>query len=90
MNVCVDFNCMKDCINPASYGEICVRCNACGRFDKASQNECALQLYKEQLEENQSFDGWDDEPKIKAIQERNVKANIESLTALIHDLEGKS
>ena len=22
----------KNCINPSSYGEICVQCNACGRF----------------------------------------------------------
>jgi len=27
------------CVNPDSYGCICVRCNRCGRFDKTAQVE---------------------------------------------------
>ena len=29
----------KNCKNPDSYGEICVRCNKCGRFDKYAEQE---------------------------------------------------
>lgn len=25
---------VKECVNPDSYGMICVLCNKCGRFDK--------------------------------------------------------
>ena len=30
---------VKECVNPDSYGCICVRCNKCGRFDKVPQVE---------------------------------------------------
>ena len=29
----VSLGAMKNCVNPDSYGVICVRCNQCGRFD---------------------------------------------------------
>ena len=32
--MCVDIGVIENCKNPDSYGEICVRCNKCGRFDK--------------------------------------------------------
>ena len=34
MTPCIDIGVAKNCKNPDSYGEICVRCNKCGRFDK--------------------------------------------------------
>ena len=35
----IDYPVTKDCVNPDSYGEICVKCNQCGRFDKAEGQE---------------------------------------------------
>ena len=32
----------KDCINHDSYGEICVHCNACGRFDEKTMWKARL------------------------------------------------
>lgn len=34
MNTIIDYSCRDDCKNlEESYGEICVQCNRCGRFD---------------------------------------------------------
>ncbi len=30
---------VKDCTNPLSYGQICVECNDCGRFDQKDEAE---------------------------------------------------
>ena len=30
----IDYGVTKDCVNPDSYGTICVKCNQCGRFNK--------------------------------------------------------
>jgi len=34
----VDIAVTDDCKNPDSYGEICVMCNRCGRFDKGEED----------------------------------------------------
>lgn len=40
MHIHLDFAVTKDCKNPEeSYGEICVKCNRCGRFDKKEDTE---------------------------------------------------
>ena len=39
MTPCIDIGVAKNCKNPDSYGEICVRCNRCGRFDKYAEQE---------------------------------------------------
>lgn len=75
----------KDCINYDSYGEICVGCNACGRFDKSTQNECALKLYKRMLQEQYDFNNWTE--GFEEIQKKNIKSNIEFLKNKILELE---
>lgn len=32
-----DIGALENCKNPDSFGEICVKCNKCGRFDKEKQ-----------------------------------------------------
>lgn len=71
----IDYGVGKDCINSASYGEICVRCNACGRFDKETQRECALRVWQEELHEQYCFDNWAD--GMEALQRQNIASNIE-------------
>lgn len=74
---------LEDCINDDSYGEICVRCNACGRFDKSTQKECALEMYKEELQKQYNFDG------LIEVQKRNIESNIQYLKKKIAELEEK-
>ena len=42
----VDITAKESCMNPMdSYGEICVRCNCCGRFDEKTQYDCIRRTY---------------------------------------------
>lgn len=41
----------KDCINMASYGVICVGCNACGRFDESTMWKSRYEMYVGELAE---------------------------------------
>lgn len=47
----IDFGVSKDCINHDSYGEICVQCNCCGRFNKETMWECRYNMYWQHLAE---------------------------------------
>ena len=70
-SICFGIN--KDCINPDSYGEICVGCGCCSK-DKAIRYPARLKLYQNMLERDRNFNHW-----IKGwirIQKRNQKANI--------------
>lgn len=70
---------LEDCINGDSYGEICVHCNACGRFDKSTQKECELKMYKEELQKQYN----------EEVQKRNIESNIQYFKKKIAELEGK-
>ena len=37
--VIIDYAASEDCVNPDSYGMICVKCNKCGRFDKNEEDQ---------------------------------------------------
>lgn len=37
-----DFEPIEECVNPDSFGEICVHCNQCGRFDKEESEEIGM------------------------------------------------
>lgn len=39
MRVIIDYAPTKDCNNPNTYGEICVKCNKCGRFENKKESE---------------------------------------------------
>lgn len=30
---------IEDCVNPDSFGELCLHCNKCGRFDEDKEGE---------------------------------------------------
>ena len=34
-----DFEPTEKCVNPDSFGEICLHCNKCGRFDKEESED---------------------------------------------------
>jgi hypothetical protein len=83
----LDFTAMENCLNPASYGEICVGCNACGRINKETQKEDALELYKGLLQAEYEFDRWIE--GMEELQKKNIAKNIERYKAKIAELEGK-
>ena len=85
MKIFISMSAMSECINPDSFGEICVGCNACGRFDKDTQKECALKLYKQLLKEQYEFNRWIE--GMEEIQQRNIEANIEYYKKKIDELE---
>lgn len=85
----VCFGVIKDCKNLwGSCGEICVHCNACGRFDAKTQKESYLKLLKRELQEQYEFDDWATEyPELVKLQKFNIQANISNLEAKIKKLE---
>jgi hypothetical protein len=88
MQAFVSFSALKNCQNPYdSYGEICVHCNACGRFDISTQNECKKRVMERQLEQYKNFDAWADEPDLRTLQARNMQKNIEYLENEIKKLD---
>lgn len=77
----------EGCINSDSYGEICVHCNACGRFDKSTQKECALKMYREELQKQYDFNNWAE--GLEELQRKNIKSNIKYLKKKIKELEAE-
>lgn len=70
-HICFSVN--ENCYNfYESYGEICVLCGCCSK-DLKKRTESRLALYKRQLDRVENFDNWFEDPKIKAIQEKNIK-----------------
>ena len=58
-----------------SYGEICVHCDCCSS-DPKIRAKARIEVIKEQLNHNEHFDEWSDDPKWKSVQEKNIKSNI--------------
>ena len=63
----------KDCINPASYGEICVGCGCCSK-DKAIRYPARLKMYERELKKAENFNYW--MKGFKRLQRHNQKTNI--------------
>ena len=59
-----------------SYGEICVRCNCCGRFGEESRKESQRKLYLERLEHEFNFNNWSEDTEMRKHQEKVVEENI--------------
>ena len=67
------FSVTKDCVNPDSYGEICVGCQCCSK-DKSIRYPARLKLYQELLERSINDNYW-----VKGairLQKRRRKLNI--------------
>lgn len=91
----VDFMAREDCYNPfESYGMHCVGCGCCSE-NPLARAKARLALHERLLVENNHFDLWDDDPKLKALQKKNLETNIAWNTeriaaykAIISKLEG--
>ena len=79
----IDEQVRKNCWNLYdSYGEICVHCGCCAK-DKKTRYAARLETVREWLEEKQKFDRWDDDPEVRALQERNVKIDVKHYKRLV-------
>lgn len=79
----------KNCYNLYdSYGMICVGCGCCSS-DKQRRLTARLKLNRRRLKEELEFDRWDDNPEIRALQEKNVAANIAFFEKEIAKYEAK-
>lgn len=66
----------KNCYNLYdSYGVICVGCGCCST-NKEKRYTSRLKLNKRMLKEQYEFNLWDDDPEMRALQEKNITENI--------------
>ncbi len=84
MTIHIDFAAQRNCYATAwSYGEICVGCGCCGK--PTPQRDKARYLYwLAQWEENLNFNHWCDDPKLRALQEKNRKLNYSYLKSRLN------
>lgn len=75
-NIHICFSAKPNCWNfeAKCYGT-CYGCGCCVK-DKVKLYKNRIALLDEMLKDQYEFDGWDDDPELKALQERNVKTNI--------------
>ena len=71
-----------------SYGEICVGCGCCSS-NKRKRLEARIELHKRLLKHDQEFDGWANDPDVRAVQERNVELNIAENMKMIAQYEAE-
>ena len=70
----IDYGVCKDCINPDSYGEICVKCNACGRFGKETMWEARYNMYWWEIAD--ILDNHSKEFCRSKLQQENIAKNL--------------
>jgi hypothetical protein len=70
----IDFGVDKKCINPDSYGEICVKCNCCGRFGEENMWIRRYNMYWRQLTEE--IEKHYDEFFMSNLQQKNIASNV--------------
>lgn len=83
----ISYGVAKNCENfIETYGEICVHCNACGRFDMDTRVACQMVLYRRYLL-NEVGNIGNEEFKTET-QKKNIILNISSTIDKIARLQG--
>lgn len=79
----ISWSVRPDCYNMQAfcYGT-CYGCGCCTK-KKPDRWVNRLKYLNEELEQQKHFDLWDDDPELRALQEKNVKANIKYITRRI-------
>ena len=75
MSIYIDFAKGKKCWNIYETVYTCIRCGCCSK-DKNERYKNRVRVLKRLLQKEYNFNDWDDDPELKAIQERNIKSNI--------------
>ena len=79
MSTSADFRALDNCYALMySYGEICVNCNCCGRFEKGLPMwKARIAFHMNELDKQRNFNFWfENDTELFAIQKQNQKANI--------------
>ena len=71
-----------------SYGEICVHCGCCSP-DKQKRYASRIAVLERWIEKQEKFGGWDDDPEMKALQERNIRSNLKHFRRMLRYYKGK-
>lgn len=71
-----------------SMGEICVQCGCCSK-DPITRTLARIDYHTECLNDREHFDNWSDDPEVRALQERNISADIEYHTNKIKTLRAE-
>lgn len=74
-NVHIDFAKGEKCWNWFETYYSCIGCGCCSS-DIETRRKNRLRVLNRHLEEQINFNAWSDDPKLRAIQEGNVKINI--------------
>lgn len=84
----VDFNNSFFCKNlTETGGDTCVKCNACGRFNKETHIESEIALYKRHIQEEYEFDNWIE--GYETVQRKVIAENIKYFRNKIALLENQ-
>lgn len=78
MSIYIDFAQGTKCWNLYETIYSCIGCGCCAK-DKKARYKNRVRVLKRVLKEQYNFNNWDDDPELKAIQERNIKSNIRYL-----------
>ena len=80
----------KQCWNLIdSYGEICVHCGCCSP-DKRKRYASRIAVLERWIDEKEHFDRWDDDPEMKALQERNIRSNLKHFRRMLRYYKWKT
>lgn len=84
----ITFAARPDCYNMMAkcFGN-CYGCGCCTK-KKPDRWENRIRYLTEELEGQERFDSWDDDPELRALQERNVKENIKYINRRINIYQG--
>lgn len=58
-----------------SHGEICVHCGCCSDNPEV-RAKARIDVLERQIAEAETFDGWSDDPGLRALQEKNIKTDL--------------
>ena len=70
----IDFGVSKKCINTDSYGEICVKCNCCGRVGVENMWIRRYNMYWRRL--SYEIENHSDEYYMSNLQQKNIASNV--------------
>ena len=79
----------KQCWNLIdSYGMMCVHCGCCSH-DKQKRYTSRIAVLERWIDGWEHFDRWDDDPEMKALQERNIRSNLKHFRRMLRYYKGK-
>lgn len=58
-----------------SYGMICVHCGCCSD-DLEVRAKARIDVLERQITDAETFNGWSDDSRLRALQEENIKSNL--------------